>query len=123
LRCDEDGANVEVEDVIELLDRRLFKRLGNRRAGVVDQNVERTECLHGLCNRTFDRFGIDRIGLDGDGLSAVPSIALTTAEADFASLAYVMATLAPSESQVLCDSSPDTARCTGDQCEFAFKFL
>jgi len=123
LRCDEDGANVEVENVIELLDRRLLKGLGNRRAGVVDQDVERAKRRHGLRNRIFDCFGIGRISLDGDGLSAAAFDGLHHGGSRCGVFGVSDGDTRSIGCQTLCNSSPNTARCPRNQSEFAFKFL
>ena len=75
LRGDEDAADVDVDDAVEFIERGFFERLGDGRAGVVDEDVEPAEVGDGLVDGGFTAVGIGGVGLNGDRLSAGLSMA------------------------------------------------
>ena len=65
----EHAAHVDGQHAVEFFERRFFKGLGDRRAGVVDQDVETAESRDRFFDGGFDGVGIGGVRLDGDGLA------------------------------------------------------
>jgi hypothetical protein len=53
-----------VQQGVDVFHARVHERPHPRDAGVVHQDVEAAECLHGLLHRTFHGDGIGAVGLD-----------------------------------------------------------
>ena len=64
------AAQVEVDHLVHLFQRRLLERLGDGRAGVVHQHVEPAEGGDGLFDRGGDGLGVGGVRLDRDRFAA-----------------------------------------------------
>nr|BAM71405.1 hypothetical protein [Ralstonia pickettii] len=69
-RGDEDGAHVDGERLVEVLQREALDRAEQQHAGVVDQDVELAELVCDVVDRTGERSGVGGVGLDGERAAA-----------------------------------------------------
>jgi hypothetical protein len=68
---DEDAANVDVNQAVQLFQSGLLERLGNGRTRIVHKDVETAQCGDGFVDGGFDGIGVSGVRLNRDRLSAV----------------------------------------------------
>ncbi len=66
----ENSADIDVDDAIQLFERSVFELFRDGCAGIVHQHIEPTKGGNGLLDRGIDSCGVGGIRLDRDSLAA-----------------------------------------------------